>query len=131
MSWIRNTGPYLSSKERREILVVFTRSDTGVPGSFSSATSCSRPRLFSGKGDSGSRVKEEEEEDEKESVPGPYSAVLRSSSERAKVRPSVGPECVEQFPILVILIVHIFSRKCALVKARQLRNRSSRILLLV
>jgi len=62
--------------------------------SFSSATSCSRPRLFLGKGDSGSRVKEEEEEDEKESVPGPYSAVLRSSSERAKVRPSIGLECV-------------------------------------
>jgi len=99
--------------------------------SFSSATSCSRPRLFLGKGDSGSRVKEEEEEDEKESVPGPYSAVLRSSAKRAKVRPSVGPEWVEQFPVLLILIVQIFSRKCALVKARQRRNRSSRILLLV
>jgi hypothetical protein len=80
-----------------------------VPGSFSPAASCSRPRLFLGKGDSGSRVKEEEEEDEKESVPGPYSAVLRSSSERAKVRTSVGLERVEQFPVLVILIVHIFS----------------------
>ncbi len=99
--------------------------------SFSSATSCWRPRLFLGKGDSGSRVKEEKEEDEKESVRGPYSAVLRSSAKRAKVRPSVGPECVEQFPVLLILIAHIFSRKCALVKARQWRNRSSHILLLV
>ncbi len=87
----------------------YQNSGTGVPDSFSSATSCSRPRLFLGKGDSGSRVKEEEEEDEKESVPGPYSAVLRSSSERAKVRPSTGLEC---FPISVTVFLLCIQKMC-------------------
>jgi hypothetical protein len=74
-------------------------------------------------------VKEEEEEDEKESVPGPYSAVLRSSSERAKVRPSIGPECVMQFSDLSYSFC--VSRNCAMLKVRQRRNKGSRILLLV